>query len=45
MNKSALKDYTNTVYNNNGNNRVNFADRLAETRKRLQKKVTQVQKK
>ena len=37
VNKFALKDYTNTVYNNR-KNRLNFADIPAETQKGLRKK-------
>ena len=49
LNKSALKDYTNIVYNISKQYQnklgLNFADILVETQKRLQKKATQVQKK
>ena len=51
QNKSALKDCTNILYNNNINKQyqktsgVNFANMKVETPKGLQKKATQVQKK
>lgn len=49
LNKSALKDCTNIVYNISKQYQktleLNFADILVETQKGLQKKATQVQKK